>query len=374
MTKKCLHIITGLGRGGAEVALYNLLSASDWQHEVVSLMDAGKYGPLMRAKGVTVHTLDMKSGRMTLRGLATLWKLIRRAKPDVVQTWMYHSDLIGGVVAWMAGVRAICWGLRHSDLNPKTSRRSTIIVAQLCARLSRIIPRRIVSCARNAALVHAELGYDKEKMIVIPNGYDLGRFTEDLEGGQAVRKELGIASIAPVIGFVARYHPDKDHETILQALAHLPPSVQCILAGPGMTLETTELAEAIARAGVMDRLHLLGPRDDVPAIMSATDLHVMSSSSEGFPNVLCEAMACGTPCVSTDVGDAGEIVGETGWIVPPSDPRAMAEAITAALTARQDKSGWIYKCEAARDRVEAKFSLDQMVKSYHEVWLDAIGE
>jgi glycosyltransferase involved in cell wall biosynthesis len=374
MTKMCLHIITGLGRGGAEAVLYNLQSASDWRHEVISLMDEGKYGPLLRAEGVAVHTLGMKRGRVTVRGVVKLWKLIRRAKPDVVQTWMYHSDLIGGVVARLAGVRVICWGLRHSDLSPETSRRSTIVVAKICARLSRIVPSRIVCCAEKAARNHIEIGYDKERMIVIPNGYDLGRFTKDPEAGRAVRNELGFSPKVPVIGFVARYHLDKDHATLLQALALLPQPVQCILAGPGMTMATSGLAKKIAGTGVANRLHLLGERDDVPAVMSAMDLHVMSSRSEGFPNVLCEAMACGTPCVSTDVGDASEIVGETGWIVPPSDVRALAGAIETALTARQDQGGWTDRCEAARRRVEVNFSLERMVNNYHEVWQGAIGE
>ncbi len=372
MTRKCLHIITGLGTGGAEAVLYNLIQASDWQHEVISLMDEGKFGLLLRAEGVAVHTLGMKRGRVTLRGIVRLWRIARAAGPDVVQTWMYHSDLVGGMVARAAGIRAICWGLHHSDLSPETSRRSTHLVARLCARLSRVIPRRIVCCAQRARHVHADIGYDKKRMVVIPNGYDLGRFNEDAQAGREIRSELGIAPDAAVIGFVARYNPDKDHETLLQALALLPPAIQCVLAGPDMTMETPELAGKIAQAGVSGRLHLLGPRDDVPAVMSAMNLHVMSSRSEGFPNVLCEAMACGTPCVSTDVGDAREIIGETGWIVPPSEPHALADAIKTALAACESQGNWADRREAARHRVERKYSLDRMVSSYHQVWQAAI--
>ena len=326
-----LHIITGLSDGGAEAVLYRLCTHDTQnRHVVVSLMDLGKYGPLLQAAGVAVHGLGMPRGRVTPGGLLCLWRLLRAQRPDVVQTWMYHADLIGGVVARLAGVPAVCWGLRNTALEPGASTRSTIWVARLCAWLSRPVPRAIVSCSREAVRVHRALGYAAEKFVVISNGYDLTRFTPDVDARQRLRTAWGIDDGMPLIGMVARLDPQKDHATLIAALARLAQAgtaFRCVLVGGGVDAGNAALREAIGTAGLHAFVRLLGRRDDIPAVMNALDLHVLSSRGEAFPNVLAEAMACGTPGVTTDVGDAALIVGDTGWVVPPRDTDALARAL-----------------------------------------------
>lgn len=370
---KTLHIITGLDDGGAEAVLYRLcLHDKASRHHVVSLMDAGKYGPLLEQAGVAVTCLNMKRGRVSVGALWRLWRLIRHTRPDVVQTWMYHADLLGGVVARLAGQRNIIWGIHHTTLDPEQSPRSTIAVARLCARLSRLVPRAIVCCAERARAVHAALGYDAARMRVIPNGYDLSVFHPDPQAGAALRADLDIAPDQPLIGFVARYDPLKDHATLLQALAVLKNAGRapcCLLIGTGLDAGNAPLTAQIAHLGLEGHIRLLGRRNDIPAVMNALDLHVLSSSSEAFPNVLAEAMACDTPCVTTDVGDAALIVGETGWVVPPGNPAALADAIDQALAERETPA-WEARRNAARNRIEAYFTIGQMVNSYRAVWAD----
>jgi glycosyltransferase involved in cell wall biosynthesis len=367
-----LHIITGLADGGAEAVLYRLCTHDTKnRHVVVSLMDAGKYGPLLQTAGVEVHCLHMPRGRVTAGGLWRLWRLLRTQRPSVVQTWMYHADLVGGVLARLAGVPALCWGIHNTSLEPGSSTRSTIWVARICAWLSRWLPRAIVSCSRESVRVHRALGYAARKFFVIPNGYDLTRFAPDAAARVRLRAEWGIEDETPLIGMVARFDPQKDHATLIDALArlaHAGSRFACVLVGTGVDPGNAALREAIAAAGLETSVRLVGRRDDVPAVMNALDVHVLSSRSEAFPNVLAEAMACGTPCVTTDVGDAALIVGDTGWVVPPRDPDALARALAEALAAKNDSAAWQARKCAARERVATHFDIERMVDSYRSVW------
>ena len=366
-----LHIITGLNDGGAEAVLYRLCKHDTFaDHRVISLMDAGKYGPMLQSQGVQVTCLNMPKGRLTVSGLWKLYRLIIKQKPDVVQTWMYHANLLGGLAAWLSGHRNIIWGIHHSTLEQSENSRSTIAVARSCAWLSRIVPKKILFCAKKAINTHAAIGYCSKRMIFVPNGYDLAAFRPDNMSRASVRTELGLGS-GPVVGFIARYDPLKDHDNLLHALRLLKYADRrpiCLLVGTGMDHDNNTLADTISNLGLSDQVRLLGRRDDVPRLMNALDLHVMSSVSEAFPNVLAEAMACGTPCVSTDVGDAAAIIGETGWIVPPREPQALANAIALALEA-QEKPEWIERQASARIHIETRFSIDQMVIRYRAVWL-----
>ncbi|SDY18994.1 glycosyltransferase family 4 protein [Nitrosomonas halophila] len=369
-----LHIITTLGNGGAESVLYRLCIQNPEQYEVICLTDSGKYGPLLSAAGVRVHTLDMPRGKVTLAGFLRLWKLIRQARPAVIQTWMYHADLLGGMIGRLAGNQAILWNIRHTDLVPDKSRRSTIMVAKICAHLSRWMPHKIICCAERATETHAAMGYDSSRMVVIGNGCDLSHFTPDVVGGKKIRDELGVPEDVPLLGYVARCHPLKDHNTLLAAFALIRRTwagARLLLVGPGMTAENAELKAMIMQYSLGEAVLLAGPRTDIPAVMSALDLHVMSSVSEGFPNVLAEAMACGTPCVTTDVGDAALIVGDTGWVVPANTPSALAAAISSALVERNNSDAWNLRKRAARMRIEERFSLASMVSAYQAVWQTA---
>lgn len=367
-----LHIISGLEDGGAEAVLFRLCQHADpKQNHVISMSNEGKYGPLLKELGVRVDTLNMRRGRLTFRGLWRLFRLVRKSHAKVVQTWMYHADLVGGVVARLAGKRRVFWGIRHTTLDPKHSSRSALIAARLSARLSGIVPRKIICCAEKSAEVHSEIGYTAKTMVVIRNGYDLDQFKPEPTIRQATRDGLGIDDDTPLLGSVARFDPQKDHANLIRALGILVRAGQrfhCLLVGSGLDAGNQTLVGQIESEGLSSRVSLLGRRDDIPEVMNALDLHVMSSAfGEAFPNVLAEAMACGTPCVSTDVGDASEIVGETGLIVPVRNPDALATAI-AQMLAERDTPAWNVRCEAARRRVSENFSIKRMVESYRNIW------
>lgn len=376
---RVVHVISGLGQGGAESVLLRLATYPDQtvEHTVVSLTDEGIYGERLRAAGVPVHTMGMARGRVSLGAVMALKRLLVTLRPQVVQTWMYHADLIGGVAARLAGIRAIAWGIRNSGAHLERSSRSARIVLKLCAALSGRLPAAIVCAAQDAAERHAKKGYRRDRMVVISNGYDLSRYAPDAEARKRVRAQWGVDESAPLIGSVARWDPLKDHANLLRAVAALvrdgrDAGLRCALIGRGMTAENAELGALIDKLNLRERVILAGPSDDVPAVMTALDLHVLSSCAEGFPNVVAEAMACGVFCVVTDVGDAAFIVGDTGIVVPPEQAEALARGIESALLEVAAR-GRLRVGQVARERVLANFDLARMVQAYAAVWRRIAG-
>lgn len=371
-----LHLITSLDTGGAQSVLLRLAAADrEDRHLVVSLRGAGPCGERLERAGVPVRALGQRRGSFGASGLLRLVRLLREQRPDVVQTWMYHADLVGGLAARLAGVGAVVWGIRNANLDPGAVSAATRLVVRACARCSGVLPRRIVSCSEAAARVHVALGYRAGRMEIVPNGFDLALWAPDPAARQRVRAQLGVGVGTLVLGMVARWHPHKDHANLFAALARLPaagaPDWRCALVGEGLEATNGDLARLIARHGLGGRLLLLGPREDVPALMNALDLHLLSSRGEAFPNVVGEAMACGTPVVATNAGDTALIVGETGWVVPIGDPAAFAGAILAAGAEMAEPRAWSARQTACRERIAARFGLDRMVRAYREIWESA---
>lgn len=364
-------VTTGLRTGGAETMLLKLLGAarSRVEAEVVSLTTEGAVGPRIAALGVPVRALAMRGGLDAPGAVVRLARELRRSRPDVVQTWMYHADLIGGLAARRAGVPAV-WGLRQSNLDPVHSPRRTIWTARACARLSHRVPARIACCSEASRRVHAALGYDEARMVVIPNGFDAEAFRPDASARASVRRELGLLGDAPLVGLVGRFDPQKDHGTFLRAAGLLRarwPEARFVLCGDGVTADNAALAAGAREAGVLGSCHFLGPRGDMPRLQAAFDVAALSSAyGEGFPNVVGEAMACGVPCVVTDIGDSAEIVGPTGRVVPPRDPRALAEAMDEVLSLGPEKRRELGAL--ARQRVVQRYTLAEVARRYEALW------
>jgi len=370
---KVLHIITGLNNGGAEGVLYRLVTNDEKnEHIVISLMDAGKYGPLLEENGVEVHCLSLSQGEISVKSLIKLYKLLKEVNPDIVQTWMYHADFIGGLIARLAGNNNVFWNIRQTELKKALSKKSTIYIAKISSLASYLIPKMIICCANNAAEVHQNLGYDKRKLTVIHNGFELDKFLPDETLKHLITDELSLDSSSDIIGMVGRYDPQKDHMNLMRAVEIVlksRPKLKVILVGKDLNTNNSELLSKIKCLDLKDSIYFLDQRSDIPAIMNSLDLHVLSSAyGEGFPNVLAEAMACGIPCVATDVGDSALIVGETGWIVPVSDPEKLANTILLALKEKEHKQQWTLRKQAAHRRISDSFDVTTMVESYNNIW------
>jgi glycosyltransferase involved in cell wall biosynthesis len=377
MAIQVTFLISGLRVGGAEMMLYKLLSYIDRTHfapQVLSLSTQGPMGEKIAALGIKVTPLGFQPGQLNLSRLGLLALRLRREKPDLLQTWMYHADFMGGLAARLAGGPPVAWGIRNSTLDPSTSKRTTLWIVKACARLSRALPKRIVCCSEVARKVHMRLGYAGEKMVVIPNGFDVSVFRPDSKARQEVRGELAIPNDAPLIGLVGRLDPQKDHLTFFQAAGLLYrhyAKVHFLLCGDGVTWDSPNLVAWIEDAGLRSQCRLLGRRNDIPRLMAALDIAVLSSAyGDAFPNVVGEAMACGVPCVVTDVGDSAAIVGETGRVVPPRDPSKLAEAMAELVAMRPQARRALG--EAARKRVAECYSLSACVAQYERLYEEMV--
>jgi len=368
-----LHIIGDLDDGGVEKVLYELcVEDKANRHTVISLKDGGKYGSLLSAKDVTVKCLKMPSGRLSLKGVWELLSFIRTISPTVIQTWMYHGSLVGSIAAKLVSVAPVFWSIHHGNLSVGTVKRTTRWVSSILKYLSYFIPKAIVYCAHQSLALHASLGYRKTKSLVIQNGYNFDKFKPDDWAREQFRESLSLPPEVPVFGMVARLDPQKDHKNLFEAISILKQTdtfFLFILVGSGMTSDNTRITDIAEEFDIKDRLIFLGQRQDVPVVMNGIDIHVLSSLGEAFPNVLAEAMACGTPCVSTDVGDAALIVGENGWIVPPRSPQDLANGMGTALRCfASDKIKWNLRKLEARQKVVENFGLGRMVNKYTSLW------
>jgi glycosyltransferase involved in cell wall biosynthesis len=373
------HVITTLVPGGTERALQRLVLATrplGIAHDVISLTDGGTVADELRAAGVAVHSLGMaRSGALPdAGGIARLHTLLRRLRPEVVQGWMYHANLLAGLVAPLATGRRALWGIRAASVPADRERRRTVLTAAVTARLARTMPRDILVNGERARDTHVAAGYPASRMTLIPNGYDLARWRPDDAARVDVRRELGIADDAPLVGMIANFRPIKDHATFLAAMDALRrtlPSLQVLVVGVDATRAHPAFAALADRTTLGAALHALGARSDVPRVTAALDVAVLTSVDESFPNVVAEAMACAVPVVSTDAGDARTILGSADDIVPVGDVDGVARRVAAWLV--QPEATRRAHGRALRARVEREYGLDVVARRHADYWRAMAG-
>ncbi|MCK5214489.1 MAG: sugar transferase [Candidatus Omnitrophica bacterium] len=365
---KVLHVITDLYQGGAQEVLYKLISEMDrrrFEPIVISLLEGGPLQERIEKLNVPVYSLRMRRSFPTMQALLRLRRLVRELRPDLIQGWMYHGNLAASLArALSPGRSKLAWSIHHSlsDLSLEKQMTRWIIRAN---RFFSSSPNSILYCSQLSREQHEKLSFVSRNGWIIPNGVDLQRHSFSPVARQKVRVELGIPANAPVVGHVARFHPMKDHATLLRAsvnLANQYPDAHFLLIGRNVSLENAVLSQGIP-AQIRDRFYLLGERYDVPDLMSAMDIFCLSSSfGEAFPVVLCEAMATRIPCVATDVGDSKIIIGDTGVVVKPRDETALAAGIESLLTMPLEERRALG--ESARARIKANYTLGVIVEHY----------
>lgn len=361
-----LHVITGLNVGGAETMLAKLLEYQNkagcgLRNTVVSLAAPGAIADRVRAQA-KLETVAMREGVPSASAAWRLARIARRIDPDLVIGWMHHGNLAASFArSMLGGKRPLIWNVRHSVADIREEKPLTRIVLRLGAALSRS-PDAILYNSSVAAMQYEGLGYDPARAMVLPNGFDCDRHRPRDGAHQALRARHGVAPEATLVGMVARLHPMKDTGTLVEAVKRARgqgADIHLLLCGRGMESPPPELARALAGAVPEDRLTLVGQSADLADWMPGLDFLVLPSAwGEGFPNTLAEAMASGVPCITTDVGDSGWIVGETGRVVEPRDAGAMAAALVDLIGMGAEERRRLG--EAARTRVVENFALEQV--------------
>jgi len=372
---KVLHLTSSFSlSGGAEADLSRLVSHMDpsrFSNTIVTMTEGVGYD-LVRERlaksGVTVYSLGMRRGVANPVAAVRLFQIVRRIQPRIMQTWMYHADLLGLLAGKWEGVPSIAWNIQCSSLDSAGFSWMSRLVRRLLVSLSSF-PDVVLANSQSGLEFHRALGYNPRSWLYMPNSLDLDSFRPDDEAGAWLRSLLLLPSRARLIGLIGRLHPVKDHATFIKAaglLASENPDLHFVLVGKGVEERNGYINGLLGATSAADRFHLLGFRSDVNHITAGLDIACCSSLSEGTPNVVTEAMACGVLCVVTDVGDSSLILQELGRVVRPRDPEAFAQACRELLAIPRSQRRALGA--AARARVEECFSLPKSVARYESLY------
>ena len=396
--KKILHIVNELNVGGSETALYRqLLALQDQAYTfyVIVLSKPGYYSEPIKNLGIPIYYLAINKTNI-LKALYQLITLIKKIEPDIVQTWLYHSDFLGGLCAKFCGVKKIIWGIRCEGVQLKST---TKWVKRGCALLSWIVPNFIITNSQAALHQHSRTGYQSRKMQIIYNGFDTELFapqpvrhpehpvrhpersegtpthdpvpesrrslatlgmTYRISGMTCERVAAYLPENALLIGTLARFHQDKDYPNLIQAIdtvCALHDNVYFLFCGQDCDDNNLQLNSMLTTLTYRNRVILLGKTDNAASYLNQLNIFILSSQTESFPNCLGEAMACGLACIATDVGEARVLLGDTGLIVPPNDPTQLASACLTMLN--KSENARTQNGVAARQRIKKHYSIAQ---------------
>lgn len=371
---KIVHLITDLDIGGAETMLLKLVSGMDnssFNNIVVSLSNKGALGNQFESLGIPVIAIGLNPNIPNPVGLLRLYSIFIKERPNILQTWLYHADLVGSFIGLLANIPAIIWNVRCSNMNIRTNNLVSGYILKFLSKLSSF-PKLIIINSESGRRDHVQLGYSPKKWILIPNGFDTYQFTSRSIERDKLRNDLGLGNEKLIIGNISRFHKMKDHGTFLSAVKILTQqysNIHFVLVGSGINNNNKFITGLIQDLEISRYVSLLGERTDVANIIPGFDILSLSSAyGEGFPNVIGEAMSCGVPCVVTDVGDSAQIVGNTGRVVPPKNPEKMAEAWSDLIKRGPE---YIRKLGlAARHHIEKNYNLQDVIKQYESIYME----
>jgi glycosyltransferase involved in cell wall biosynthesis len=358
---KVVFLVRSLGQGGTERQLTTLIprmSKDRFEATVITFYPGGTFAAEMAANEVRILCLN-KRGRWDIFGF--LWRLVselKKIRPDILHSFLTEPNLVAVFLKTLISSK-IVWGIRLE----KVDFRQYDWFVRMNARLQILFsgfPDLIIFNSHQGRSDYLAQGFPAHLSLVIHPGVDVNKFHPDRPAGISIRKAWNIPEGTVLIGLVGRFDPQKDHETFVKAAAVLASEVidcRFVFVGDGPDAYVNELMHLVAQNNLSDQIVWAGPRADMPGVYNALDIACSSSIFEGLPNTIAEAMACGIPCVVTDVGDSALLVGDTGIVVPPRNPDALAAALKKCI--ERSRGGSL---PDPRRRILDEFNLQRLVE------------
>jgi glycosyltransferase involved in cell wall biosynthesis len=373
MKKKICFIISNLDVGGAELSLFKITLGLKHKFDftIICLSEIGIVGEQLKSNDVKVISLGCKNNFSFINIVFKLFFTIKSINPDIVHTWMYHSDFFGGIISRIAGVKKVYWNIRNTDLRQGVSF-LTRIIGYSNALFSYFIPAKIVLVSNSSKIYHSKIGYCKNKMIVIPNGYDVSKHIKTDVSRNLIRRELLIPETTILIGSIGRFNKYKDHHTFLRTAIRVLDNidstldVRFLLIGRNVLSSNPQLFEIIKNSKHLDKFYLVGEKTNINDYFSTLDIFCLHSISEGFPNVLAEAMATGLPCLSTNVGDAKNILSKDEFIALSGDFITLSNMIINLISLDEFQLNQIGL--ENRNRIKSTYSSDLLFSNYNKLY------
>lgn len=368
---KIVHIITSLDAHGAQGFLLKLCKwqkSLNWKVHVITLKPGGALNANFQEAGIPVLELNFR-GLSVFHEFSKLFKNLSTEGYDIIQTWLYHADFLGGIAAKLSTDAPVFWSVRHSELSIKKDKLATIVLSRVLAICSRFVPQKIFFNSTAALTAHKRMGFSRDKLIYIPNGYQvcLESNASLIAGQSTARRELQIADDAFVVLCVGRWHPVKNFSSVLNAMgdfASYMPNARLVLVGDDMTLSNAKIGDLVKKNNLQGVVLAVGRTCELSTYYQAADVLVNPSFSESFPNVVAEAMERGTLCIVTDIGASKEIVGNTGKVLDSPETSDILTALKAVsvdtnfLKARKERQAQIamnFEIEAILSRYQKEY-------------------
>lgn len=371
---RVVHITTGLGNGGSEGMLYRICREHNkilnQEIHVINLSDNDWYESRLKKIGIKIHKVYFKKNILDIFQLILLAKLLVKLKPNIIQTWMYHANFIGGILGYCFTKAKIFWNIRHTRVSFQYSKLNTILIVNLSSFISLIIPKKIIYCSLESKKVHEDKNYDKKKGVFIPNGYD-DTFFPSKFARKTFRKKYKLKKNNFVIGLAARYHKEKNFKNLINAFnlfSRNNNKVLLFLKGKNVSIKNSSLKENLSVIS-KKKFKLINNSKNILDFMNGIDLFVLPSFSESFPNVLAEAMLCETPCISTNVGAARDILyNSDDSIVPIDNSFILNKAIEKKYLIFKKKKRWNLIKKKSRKKIINNYNIKDISSKYLKLW------
>ena len=379
---KIIHLINSLNKGGAEGNLYRLCKFHKKKYKnninitIITLIDNGFYEAELKKIGIKIFSLNMNKQNKFfdfIKKVLKLRKFIKKQNPDIIQSWMYHSNFIALFIP-KRFYDKLFWNIRHSELNTKISKKMTIFLSIICGLFSKIVPKKIIYCSEKSINFHENYHfYSKNKTVLIYNGCSDKTYYPSKNLYLDFRKKNKIKKTEIVIGYAGRYAKQKNIFSMLFAFSKIiknQKNVYLYMVGKDISLQNKELTSYTNDLKIYNNVFFLNEQKNLLEFYNGIDFLLLASHSESFPNVIAESMLCSTPVLSSNAGCSKKIIDDFGFIMNNNDHASIFKNLKIILNSfKYKKKEWRSHKKNSRLQIQKNFSITNMSNAYFKNWI-----